>query len=131
MSNLLQEFVQSAGPDFAAAVERIDAAIASTGLDLSQAIKWGQLTYARNGDFHHWICAVKITKKFVGLTFHFGGLLDDPAGVLIAGTSKFMRKIEYRAPAEVDPRVVRDFVAQAAARLEYFKAHWKEIQASD
>lgn len=130
MNPLLQEFTRSASPEFASVVERIDAAITATGLNLSRAVKWGQLTYAVDRDYHHWICAIRITKKFAGLTFHFGGLLDDPRGVLIAGTSKFMRKIEYRSPAEVDPAVIADFVAQAAARLEYFKTHWKEIQTS-
>lgn len=130
MTDLPQEFIQSASPDFAAIARLIDAAIHAAGLNLSRAVKWGQLTYARDGDFHHWICAVRLTKNYVGLTFHFGGLLDDPAGVLIAGSSKFMRKLEYRAPEEVDPRVIADFVVQAAAKLDYFKANWKKIRAS-
>jgi hypothetical protein len=130
MSDLLQAFTQSANPAVAAIVERIDAAIHSASPDLDREVKWGQLTYARDGDFHHWICAIKITKNFVGLSFHFGGLLDDPAGILIAGGSKFLRKIEYRRAEEVDGGVIRDFVAQAVVKREYFKAHWKEIQAS-
>lgn len=130
MSDLLQAFTQSASPAVAAIVERIDAAIRSPGLELDRAVKWGQLTYAQDGDFHHWICAVRITRHFVGLSFHFGGLLNDPAGILIAGGSKFLRKIEYRRAEEVDPNVIRDFVAQAIAKLDDFRAHWKEIQTS-
>ncbi len=127
----MDEFTQSVRPEFKAIVEDIDAAVEACGHSLDRAVKWGQLTYAKDGDFHHWICAIKLTKNFVGLTFHFGGLLDDPAGVLIAGASKFVRKIEYRQPADVDGSVIQGFLRQALDKLDYFKAHWKEIQAGD
>lgn len=125
---LMDEFTQAAKPEFKAIVELIDAAIKAYGYSLDQAVKWGQLTYAKDGDFHHWICAIKVTKNFVGLTFHFGGLFDDPAGLFIVGTSKFSRKIEYRQPGEVDAGVIQDFIGQALDKLEYFKANWQEIQ---
>ncbi len=70
-----------------------------------------------------------MTKKFVGLVFHFGGLLDDPQGIFICGTSKFSRKIEYRRVEEVESEVVLGFLGQALEKVAYFKEHWKEIQA--
>jgi len=70
-------------------VLRIVDIIDEAGEDLDCAVKWGQLSYARGADFHHWVAGIKITRHFVGLVFHFGGLLNDPNRVLIAGTSKF------------------------------------------
>ena len=128
MSDLCEEFTHSASLEFKAIVDRIDAIIQASDVNLDCAIKWGQLTYANHGDFHHWICAVKFTRHFVGLTFHFGGLLADPAGVLIAGTSKFGRKIEYRHIDDVDARIILGFIHQALEKLDYFKANWREIQ---
>ncbi len=128
MSDLCEEFTHSASLEFKAIVDRIDTIIEASDLNLDSAIKWGQLTYAANDDFHHWICALKITRHFVGLSFHFGGLLVDPAGVLIAGSSKFVRKIEYRHIDEVDARIILGFIQQALEKLDYFKAHWREIQ---
>ncbi len=130
MAFQMDEFTQTAKPEFKQIVEGIDAAVAASGCKLDRAVKWGQLTYARDGDFHHWICAIKITKQFVGLNFHFGGLLADPSGVLMAGASKFIRKIEYRQPGDVDASVIQGFLGQALDKLEYFKTHWKEIQAA-
>jgi len=48
--------------------------------------------------------------------------------VLIAGASKFVRKIEYRQIGEVDGKIILDFIGQALDKLEYFKAQWREIQ---
>jgi len=129
MGALCSEFTQSASPEFKPIVEKIDKIMRESEPDLSSAIKWSQLTYAKDGDFHHWICAIKITRKFVSLSFHFGGLLDDPEKIFIAGASKFMRKIEYRRTDEVDPKTISGFIHQALDKLEYFKTNWREIQA--
>jgi hypothetical protein len=131
MNELLDQFLHTADPEFKSIVERVDDAIASSGCALATGIKWGQLTYAKDADFHHWICAIKITRKFVGLTFHFGGLLEDSEGIFIAGSSKFARKIEYRRIDEVNEGVIRGFVKQAVDKLEYFKSNWREIQKGD
>ena len=93
-------------------------------------MKWEQLTYAKNADFHHWIVGIKVTKKFVGLVFHFGGLLEDPRGVFNCGASKFARKIEYRQMDDIDVDVLQALLRQATDKVTYFKEHWKEIQAS-
>ena len=100
--------------------------VQSCGVELDSAMKWGRATYATQGDFHHWICAISTTKKAVALTFHFGGLLDDPEGRLVAGSSRFLRKLEYRSPDEVDADVVCEFIDQALGKYDYFKEHWKE-----
>ncbi len=127
---LLTEFTKNARPEFKKIIEQLDRILESSGEQLEAALKWKQLTYAYRADFHHWICGICITKKAVGLAFHFGGLLDDPAGIFIAGNSAFLRKIEYQKVEEVDELIVLDFLSQALKRLEYFKTNWKEISKS-
>ncbi len=132
---LLADFTKNATPEFKLIVERLVEVLESSGEQFEAALKWKQLTYAyrggnHRGDFHHWICGISITKKSVGLTFHFGGLLDDPKGVFKAGSSAFLRKIEYQKVEQIDEAIVLDFLSQALKRLEYFKANWKEIQKS-
>ena len=97
--------------------------------ELEAALKWGQLTYAYAGDFHHWICAVGITRKASVLTFHFGGLLDDPGGSLTAGTSKLLRRLEYTGADQVDETTVRRLVDEAVSRYPWFKEHWREFSS--
>lgn len=124
----LDELTKCASPEFREIGGRLAEIIACSGVPLDPAIKWGQLTYARDGDFHHWVCAIGLTKRTVGLSFHFGGLLDDPAGVFKTGSSAFLRKIEYRTIADVNETVILGFLEQALARLDYFKENWQEIQ---
>jgi len=125
------EFMQGLTPEFAEIVTRLMSTIDSSPVRLDAAIKWKQLTFALQGDFHHWICAISITKKSVGLVFHYGGLLSDPGGIFHAGESKFFRKIEYHTIADVDHAVVLDFVRQAIEKYAYFKENWKQIQRAE
>ena len=129
-SQFTKGFATEASLEFQKIVIRIIEIMEAADEKLNCAIKWGQLTYAKNADFHHWIVEIKVTKKFVGLVFHFGGLLDDPNKVFISGTSKFGRKIEYRRIEDVDKEVILDFLTQALGKYTYFKEHWKEIQDS-
>ncbi len=129
--SLVASFVQGATPEFAAVVRRLVDVIDSSGHNLDAAVKWQQLTFAASGDFHHWICSISITRKHVGLNFHYGGLLVDRAGGLSAGSSKFLRKIEYRAKEDVDEAVVRDLIVQAVDKRQYFKDNWKRLQQAE
>ncbi len=130
-SQLVDAFIKQACPEYQQITLKIVEIIGNSGQELEMDIKWGQLTFAHQADFHHWICAIKITKKFVGLTFHFGGLLDDPQHQFVVGDSKFIRKLEYRTCAEINKEVISDFLDQAVNRLEYFKEHWQEIQKGE
>jgi len=126
----LSEYLAGARSDAAPIVAAIDAAI-RTAAPLESAVKWRKLTYAVGGDFHHWICAIAVTKKQVTLNFHFGALLADPEGAFRQGTSKFMRMLDYTSPAAVDAGLIARRVLEAVARLDYFKANWQRIQAGD
>lgn len=126
----IAEYLAGARPDAAPIVAAIDAAIRAA-VPLESAIKWRQLTYGVGGDFHHWICAIAVTKRQVTLNFHFGALLGDPEGAFRQGTSKFMRMLDYASPAQVDASLIGRRVVDAVSRLGYFKANWQRIQAGE
>jgi hypothetical protein len=127
--DVADHFVNGAEPCATEVVYALVEIIERTSVPLDAAVKWRRLTFAREGDFHHWICGIAITKRAVTLVFHFGGILDDPEGRLVAAASTFFRKMEFRSPADVDAQVVLAFVEQAIDRLQYFKDNWKAIQS--
>ena len=80
-----------------------------------QARKWGQLTFTREGDWHHWICAMSPTANAIKLVIHKGAMLDDPQGVM-EGKGRYLRAIRFEKPDELDPDVVGPILREAAAR---------------
>ncbi len=128
LQELVADLTKSATNESRIIVEWLVRIIEGSGPPLDAAVKWRQLTFAQQGDFHHWICAIAVTKNGAALRFHFGGLLEDPEGVFKAGSSLFLRTIEYRTLRDVDEAVVSNLISQAVNRLEYFKQHWKELQ---
>jgi hypothetical protein len=83
--------------------------------DAQHERKWGQLTFTREGDWHHWICAISATQKAVKLVIHQGALLADPHGVM-EGEGRYTRAIPFRSPEEIDADVVAPILREAAAR---------------
>lgn len=92
---------------------QVRAAADSSG-ELDEAIKWNRLTFTAGGDWHHWICAVSVTKRAASLMYHKGVLLDDPKG-LLEGDGQYLRGISY-AQAHDEPDAVAALVRQAVAR---------------
>ena len=126
----LSTFLAAVRPDAAATVIAVDQAVQRVA-QLDTAIKWGKLTYAANGDFHHWICATSVSKRLVSLTFHFGGLLPDPPAAFREGSSTFLRMLDFTTPDSVDTEVLARTVSAALAGLDYFTANWKAISAGE
>jgi hypothetical protein len=93
--------------DLAATVHAADGSI-------GEAIKWGRLTFTVGGNWHHWLCAVAISKGAVNLVFHKGALLDDPAN-LLRGEGRYLRQIPYDQ-AVAHPEAVTALVREAIAR---------------
>jgi hypothetical protein len=83
--------------------------------DAQHGRKWGQLTFTREGDWHHWICAITATKSAVKLVIHKGALLADAHGVM-EGRGRYSRSIPFRSPDEIDADVVAPILREAAAR---------------
>jgi hypothetical protein len=98
-----------------ATVERLVALVLAELPQADHARKWGQLTFTRNGDWHHWICAISPGKKAVRLTFHKGALLVDPHDAM-EGRGRYLRAIPFQGPDEIDPDVVAPIIREAVAR---------------
>jgi hypothetical protein len=96
-------------------VARLIEAILGELPDAQHERKWGQLTFTRDGDWHHWICAVSPTKKAVKLVIHKGALLADPHGAM-EGKGRYTRAIPFQAPDEIDAAILGPILREAAAR---------------
>ena len=122
---IMQEFMEKLEPEQAEIVEKINAAIADSGAHLDCAIKWKSLTYAKDADYHHWICAIVASKKKVTLRFHFGTLMDDPDDLFSGGSGKYLRTTDFSTIEDVNSQQIARYVKHALSRLEHFKATWK------
>lgn len=73
------------------------------------------LTFTREGDWHHWICAISSTKNAVKLVVHKGALLGNPHGVM-EGEGRYSRSIAVRSPEQIDADMLAPILREAAAR---------------
>jgi hypothetical protein len=96
-------------------VERLIDVVVDVLPDTENARKWGRLTFTRNGDWHHWLCAIATSKKSVKLVVHKGALLADPLGVF-EGEGRYLRAIAFASPEGVDADVLAPILREAAAR---------------
>ena len=127
MGGELDALVAGKPPQLVAAARLIAGTIEGSAHELHAAIKWGALTYALGDDFHHWICSVGVTRKRANLTFHFGGILEDPRARFVAGSSQWLRRLEYVDVVGVDPDEVLGFLDQAEEKYPWFREHWREL----
>jgi hypothetical protein len=96
-------------------VERVIDVVVEVLPDAEYERKWGRLTFTRNGDWHHWLCAIAPGRNTVRLLVHKGALLADPRGVL-EGDGRYLRAITFASPDDVDAAVVAPVLREAAAR---------------
>jgi len=102
-------------PGWRSTVERLIEVILGELPDAQHERKWGRLTFTREGNWHHWICAISPTKAAVKLVVHKGALLADPRGAM-EGAGRYTRTVSFRTPEEIDPDVVAPILREAAAR---------------
>ena len=113
-------------------------AVTASGAPFDAAVKYQMLSYALGGDFRHWVCAVDVgrsgfksyqgavpAKRDLHVRFLYGVLLDDPQGLLRAGSS-ILKTLDIASPEEVDGPLVTAFVKDAVSRFEEFQVseHW-------
>jgi hypothetical protein len=98
-----------------ATVERLIGLILDVLPDAQHERKWGRLTFTREADWHHWICAISCTKTAVKLMIHKGALLADPRGVM-EGEGRYSRAIAVRSPEQIDAHVLAPILREAAGR---------------
>jgi hypothetical protein len=117
-----------AGVDAAAAplVVALDEAVRKAHPAFDVAIKYRLLMYALHGDWRAWVCAIDARKKSVCLRFLYGVMLDDPHGVLRAGTS-VLKTWDFALDDVVDPAAVGAYVTEAVARYDDFKTNERKV----
>ncbi|RLK53791.1 DUF1801 domain-containing protein [Actinokineospora cianjurensis] len=122
-----QEYADRHTPAEAAAVLALhEAVLAAAGLDV--AVKYGLLMYTVDGGWKHWVAGINVTRKGACLRFLWGVLLDDPLGVLRAGTATLMTW-DIPIGTEIDTAQVGAYVREAVAKRDYFKANSDEVAA--
>jgi hypothetical protein len=114
-AEIVDEYLPGLEPDLRATAAAAIEVVADALPDAEHDRKWGRLTFTREGDWHHWICAVSATKKGVRLHIHKGALLADPAG-LMEGEGEYIRAIPFRGPDEVEAEAVASILREAVAR---------------
>ena len=113
-------------PVAAPIVGALDQAIQRAHPDFDVAIKYGILMYVLGGDWRTWVCAIDAGRKGVGLRFLYGVLLDDPRGVLRAGSS-VLKTWDFGFTDVVDEAAVGAYVEEAVARYGAYKANSKAV----
>ncbi len=125
-SPVLERYLAGVDPRAAPLVIALDEAIRTVHPGFDVAIKYKILMYALDRDWRTWICAIDATRKGVGLRFLYGVLLDDPRGVLRAGTS-VLKTWDFGLDAAVDPVAVGAYVTEAVGRYGEYKATAREV----
>jgi hypothetical protein len=111
----VDEFLPDLDPSRRSIAERLIEIILGGLPDAQAERKWGRLTFTREGDWHHWICAIAPTKTAVRLVIHKGALLADPHEAM-EGDGRYTRSICFEDADEIDPDVVAPILLEAALR---------------
>lgn len=126
LDSALQTYL--AGVDAAAAplVVALDEVVRRAHPGFDVAVKYKILMYGLRGDFRTWVCAIDATRKGVSLRFLYGVLLDDPRGVLRAGSS-VLKTWDFALDDVIDEAAVGAYVTEAVARYGDYKANAREV----
>ncbi len=128
-SSAVEAYIAGVDPRAAPLVAALDGAIRAAYPDFDVAVKYRILMYAIRRDWRTWVCAIDASRKGVHLRFLYGVLLDDPRGVLRAGTSVLMTW-DFGLDEVVDPAGVGAYVSEAVARYDEYKANQDEVLAA-
>lgn len=122
----LETYLAGVQPKAASLVMALDEAIRTAHPDFDVAVKYKMLMYALDGDSRHWVCAIGETNKSICLRFLYGVLLDDPRGILRAGSS-VLKTWDFGFEDVVDRAGVGAYVAEAVARYSEHKGNAPEV----
>lgn len=111
----LETFLPGVRPDAWDTVSALAAAVDAAGVAFDSKITWKMLVFTLDARWRDWVVAIGVSKSVVNLRFLHGDRLEDPAGLLRAGSSTLMT-LDFATPREVDAAVVTAYVREAAAR---------------
>lgn len=129
MASPLEDYLAGIEERFVPLVRVLDAAVRRACPDFDVAIKYRMLTYTLGRNYRHWICAISTTKHAVNLRFLYGVMLDDPRGVLRAGTS-ILKTLDVVVLEDVDAQLVTEYVKEAVDKYDAFKADMRKQQGT-
>jgi hypothetical protein len=110
----VEKWLRTWSPTQQEQAQRLAAVVHAADEAVAEAIKWRRLTFTVDDNWHHWLCAIAVTKGGVSMMFHKGSLLEDPAG-LLQGEGRYLRQIPYDQAA-AHPEAVTALVREAIAR---------------
>lgn len=84
------EYIKRSEPQFQPIMNALAEIVFEAEPKMEEAIKWNRVTFTLNEDWHHWICGIEQTKKYVSFVFHKGSLLNDSSGIL-QGSGQYTR----------------------------------------
>lgn len=121
-----ETYFESIDSEFLPAVRLLDRLVTDVGPQLETRVAYGILVYSLpEAKRSQWICAVSVTTKGAQLRFLYGYLLDDPRGVLRAGTG-ILRTIDFASADEIDEQLVTDYVTRALEKWDEFVSEPQE-----
>jgi len=114
------EYIQGSPESFQELIHALREIVYTAEPQMDEAIKWNRVTYTLNGNWHHWICGIERTRKYVSFIFHKGALLDDPAGILL-GEGQWLRTIRVSDLADIAASPLNNLIRQAALKQTEMK----------
>lgn len=111
----LEEYLPTIRPEARDTVRALAEAVDAAGADFDVKVTYKMLVYTFDARWHRWVVAIGVSSKAVNLRFLHGRQLDDPAGLLRAGSTT-AAQIDYVRAEDVDPALVTAYVREAVAR---------------
>jgi hypothetical protein len=115
MPGALEDYLASQGSAARPLITALDRAVRSAYGNFDVAVKYRMLMYTIDGRWRNWVCAIGTTKDSVALRFLNGVSMEDPKGVLRAGTS-ILKTWDFSFDDRVDERAVKAYVRDAVSR---------------
>ncbi len=112
---VLEEYLPTVREDARETVRVLAAAIDAVGAGFDCKVTYKMLVYTFDQRWHHWVVAIGVSTSVVNLRFLHGKALDDPAGILRAGSTT-AAQADFAAAADVDAELVTAYVREAVAR---------------
>ena len=113
----LETYLGGVDPAAAPLVLALDGVVREAHPGFDVAIKYRILMYALHGDWRTWVCAIDASRKSVSLRFLYGVLLDDPLGMLRAGSS-VLKTWDFAFDQVVDRAAVGEILADRLDALD-------------
>ena len=111
----LEAYLPTVREDARDTVRILAAAVQAAGIDFDCKVTYRMLVYTFGQRWHEWVVAIGVSKSSVNLRFLFGIQLDDPAGILRAGSTT-AAQADFTSAAEVDAELVTAYVREAVEK---------------